>query len=57
MKTVLTVTSWLAVILGFFAILGSLPTPEYYADGEGLFGGGFFLLHGTLTLVYISQKE
>ena len=57
MKTILQITSWVAVVLGVFAILGSLPTAEYYADGYGMFGGALFILQGTLALVYINETE
>ena len=53
MKILLTITSSLAVIVGFFAIIMGLPTAEYYADADAIVGGILFLGQGTLTLIYI----
>lgn len=54
MKLALQVTSWIAVVLGAFAILGSMsgePDAIY-----SLVGGLLFLGQGVLALAYINQK-
>jgi hypothetical protein len=57
MKTLLTITSWIAIIVGILAVIGSLPTAEYYADWYGIIGGLLFTTQGTLTLVYIEENK
>lgn len=57
MKILLTITSGLAIIIGAFAILASLPTAEYYADAYGIAGGTMFLLQGVLSLMYVYGEK
>lgn len=55
MKIALQIFSWIAVVLGALAILGSA---EGGVDaGYSFVGGVFFLTQGVLALVYINQKE
>lgn len=57
MKMLLTITSSIAIITGFLAILSGLPTAEYYADTYAIVGGAMFLLQGTLTLIYMDGEK
>jgi hypothetical protein len=59
MGLALTITSWVAVVLGVLAVLGgffnlaTLPTTAYYDFA----GGVMFAGEGILALVYINQTE
>lgn len=59
MKLALTITSWVAVMIGVLAILGGFgnlaaaPTTAYY----DFIGGGMFAGEGILALAYISDRE
>jgi hypothetical protein len=54
MKIALQIFSWIGIVLGFFAVLGSL---EGGADAAySFFGGALFFTQGLLALIYISQN-
>jgi hypothetical protein len=57
MKLILTITSILAIIIGFSAIIESLPSEEYYANTAGIVGGVMFMVQGILPLIYINIKK
>jgi hypothetical protein len=51
MRLALQITSWIAIVIGVFALIGSEGEPYT------LIGAMFFLVQGTLSLIYINQKE
>lgn len=53
METPLKVFSIISIILGVFALIGSLT--EY--DGYGILGGGFVLAQGIIALSYIGEVK
>ena len=53
MKDALKVFSFIGVILGMLAMMGSLFDADFYA----LVGGGLFFTQGLLALLYINQQE
>lgn len=55
MKTVLTVISWFAIVLGVLAILGSIAEPTDAA--YSIIGGLLYITLGVLALVYVKSKE
>lgn len=55
MKTALQIFSWIAVVLGVLAILGSASGgPD---AGYGFVGGALFLTEGVLALAYVRSKK
>jgi glucose dehydrogenase len=57
MKTLLTVTSIFAIIIGLFAIIGSVPAEGYEGDSYGMIGGIMFTVQGILPLIYINTRK
>ena len=53
MKDTLKVFSWVAVVIGVFAILGGIDP----LDGYALIGGILFLAQGWMTLIFIKQNK
>ena len=51
MKTALQIFSWIAIVIGFFAIIGS--AGDYY----GFIGGSLFLTEGILAVAYINKTK
>lgn len=49
MKIALQIFSWVAVVLGVLAFIGS------EGDPYALFGGALFLTQGILALVYVNE--
>lgn len=59
MKSALKVTSWIAVVLGAFAILGGVGqlTTAPSEAGYSLAGGALFFAQGIMSLIYIDQTK
>lgn len=55
METALKVFSWIGIVLGVFAILGSLSEPV--DAGYAFVGGLLFFMQGLLAVIYIKQQE
>lgn len=59
MRVLLTVVSWIAIIFGFLALVGSISTfsvdPE--AAGYAVLGGILFFFQGLISLLYIKKME
>jgi len=59
MKQALTIFSWIAIILGTFAIVGGVaqvsvaPEDAYYS----LLGGVLFLTQGVLAIAYMNKQK
>jgi hypothetical protein len=54
MKSALQIFSWIAIVIGALAILGSISAED---GGSGLIGGVLFLTQGILAIAYISSQE
>ena len=54
METALKVFSWIAVVIGILAILGSVSTQD---SGSAFIGGALFLTQGVLALAYIDKNK
>lgn len=54
MKTALQIFSWIGVVIGILAILGSAGSQD---GGAGMMGGALFLTQGALAIAYISTQE
>jgi hypothetical protein len=50
-KTALQIFSYIAIVLGALALMGS------GGDYNALLGGGLFLTQGVLAIGYINQQE
>lgn len=53
MKKTLKILSWIQIVLGVLAIIGSLDP----ADAYGFLGGALFLACGWVALLYIEEVE
>ena len=51
MRTLLQVVSWIGIVVGGLAILGS--EGDYYA----LVGGGLFFTQGLVALIYLNKEK
>ena len=51
MKLALQIISWVGVVMGAFALLGSITEYDPYA----VIGGALFFLQGLFALIYIDQ--
>lgn len=59
MKLTLQIFSWIAVVIGVLAVLGSFGITEDgtfgIVDYYGILGGGLFFAQGALSLIYIHK--
>lgn len=53
MRTALLIFSWIGVVMGSMAILGSLGEPD---AAYAVVGGLLFFIQGALAIVYISER-
>ena len=53
MKKTLKIFSWIQIVLGVLAIIGSLDPFDVY----GFLGGGLFITCGGVALLYIEEVE
>lgn len=55
MKTTLYIVSWVSLVLGILAVLGSISEPT---DGiYGVIGGGMYAIQGFIALAYLKSEE
>lgn len=51
MRTLLKIMSYVSVVLGLLALIGS------NGDGYAITGGGLFLAQGTIALIYLEKEN
>jgi hypothetical protein len=57
MRLALQILSYMAIVVGAFAIIGGFtPTANGTLDPYAFIGGGLFFVQGLLTVIYLQRE-